>query len=561
MADLGALRELQNDQRPPRRLDKVYGKKNRIKAPTRAMHFDLFGGGDENEIVKKMDGLTVEDDTEETKKPAKDIPPPPEEQLAKESSQVDQEKTTVQRRRRTEEPKKPAKDISSPSEEQPAKESSQQIQGKPTVQRPRRGRRLRRRKPIPSSTMSGSTQEEDTMLKSLLGLAKQKNIRDFMEYGEDLEQQYNCTKLGEGGYGEVFEIYSKDPDSATDIERDQGIVLKVVAFGSEQYSIDSDTAKLPAVLREAQLSLALDPLHGFVRCRGISIVCGKYPDILLDAFRTYVDEHPNDTENDDPDSYPEDQTFMIIEMNHAGASIAKIRTPSAFQAFDIFWETVIILANAEEKLEFEHRDLHIGNICYKPQVRDGPTDLAVETITNPAYDPEVTLGLSKLQVTIIDYSLARAKIGEEVLFDPIEHWEEDRLNTGDEIDLAQFATYRQVRDWAKVQAAALANVEGTEVDKYARFLPKTNVVWLSYLVRALLLRRGLAKPATLGNVSESARRLQSDLWGRLEAVADVVGKAPTLIPGSAADLLATALSSGWLRKADVEAFRARMEEL
>ncbi|KAI1611441.1 non-specific protein-tyrosine kinase [Exophiala viscosa] len=402
------------------------------------------------------------------------------------------------------------------------------------------------------------------MLNSLLGLAKQKNIRSFAEYGEDLEQKYNCTKLGEGGYGEVFETKSKDPDSATDIERDQGVVLKIVPFSpEEEHSLDYDTAQLPAVIREAQLSLQLDSLHGFVRCRGISVVSGKYPDILLDAFHTFRDEHPEDTENDDPDGFPEDQTFVIIEMNHAGRSIAKIKTPSAFQAFDIFWQTVIILANAEEKLEFEHRDLHIGNICFKPQVRDGPTDLDVERITDPGNDPEVALGLSNLQVTIIDYTLARAKIGEEVLFDPIADWEEDRLNTGPEIDLLQFATYRKVRDWAKeVQAEVLANVEGTEVDKYARFLPKTNVVWLSYLVRALLLRRGLAKSTTLGNDSQSAAgRLQSLLWSGLEAVAEIVGKAFPLIPESAAGLLETALSSGWLTTADVEAFRARMEEL
>jgi len=399
------------------------------------------------------------------------------------------------------------------------------------------------------------------MLNSLLGLAKQKNIRSFAEYGEDLEEKYNCAKLGEGAYGEVFEIKSKDPDSATDTERNEGVVLKIIPFGSEAHSLAFDTAQLPAVLREAQLSLQLDSLHGFVRCRGISVVSGKYPEIFLDAFQTFRDEHPEDTENDDPDGYSEDQTFLIIEMSHAGTSIAKIKTPSPFQAFDIFWQTVIILANAEEKLEFEHRDLHIGNICFKPQVKDGPTDVDVESITNPSYDPVVTLGLSKLQVTIIDYTLARAQIGEEVLFDPIADWEEDRLNVGPEIDLLQFATYRKVRDWAKVQAEALANVEGTEVDKYARFLPKTNVVWLSYLVRALLMRRGPAQSATLGNVSESARRLQSLLWSRLEAVADVVGRAPTLIPVSAAALLETALSSGWLRKADIEEFRERMEEL
>lgn len=348
-------------------------------------------------------------------------------------------------------------------------------------------------------------------------------------------------------------------------------MLKVVPFGFEGTSSAWDTVQLPAILREAQLSLALDSLHGFVRCRGVSVVAGKYPDVFLQAFRTFKETH-EEAENEDPDSYPPNQAYVIIEMNHVGTAIANLGVPSAFQAFDIFWQTVIILANAEQKLEFEHRDLHNGNICFKPRVRDGPIDVSEELITNMTQEPEVKLGLSNLQVTIIDYSLSRAKIngkeGEMVVFDPIEEWEEDLYHPGDEIDQVQFATYRKVRDWARAaqaQGEALASIAGTEVDrvdKYALFLPKSNVMWLGYLVRALLWRRGgLAKSATPGNISQSAGGLQSLLWSRLEAVADNVGGAPTLIPESAADLLETALSLGWLTKADLEAFEAEQGEL
>ena len=64
MANTGALGELQNQQWPSRRFEKTYGKKKGAMAQSRAIHFDLFGGGDENKVVDEMDRLTVKDDRE-----------------------------------------------------------------------------------------------------------------------------------------------------------------------------------------------------------------------------------------------------------------------------------------------------------------------------------------------------------------------------------------------------------------------------------------------------------------------------------------------------------------
>jgi hypothetical protein len=48
------LSELRNQQWPARRNDKTYGKKKAQNAQARAMHFDLFGGGQkENAFVQK----------------------------------------------------------------------------------------------------------------------------------------------------------------------------------------------------------------------------------------------------------------------------------------------------------------------------------------------------------------------------------------------------------------------------------------------------------------------------------------------------------------------------
>jgi hypothetical protein len=61
MADSVALGELFNQQRPGRRADKTYGKKKSAMGQSRAMHFDLFGGGHENMVLEKLAELTLED--------------------------------------------------------------------------------------------------------------------------------------------------------------------------------------------------------------------------------------------------------------------------------------------------------------------------------------------------------------------------------------------------------------------------------------------------------------------------------------------------------------------
>jgi hypothetical protein len=76
MADSEALSLLENQKRPNRRSDKTYGKKKGLKASSRAMHFDLFGGDDENNITEKMSQLKVENDRDKTVQPVQQSPAP-----------------------------------------------------------------------------------------------------------------------------------------------------------------------------------------------------------------------------------------------------------------------------------------------------------------------------------------------------------------------------------------------------------------------------------------------------------------------------------------------------
>lgn len=329
---------------------------------------------------------------------------------------------------------------------------------------------------------------------------------------------------------------------------------------------------MESIIREVRVLLALDQMHGFARCRGVHVVSGKYPDVLLEAFENFKDTNGSEAQNLNPTNLSEHQTYVIIEMDHAGMPLAKLSSLSAFQAYDIFWKTAMILANAEESLEFEHRDLHNGNLCCRPRSTNVAMDVADELVQNMTEEPLTRLGLSNLRVTIIDYTISRAKISSEsekelIIFDTIKFWEDNDSSSSHPSDQRQCDTYRKVRDWAKAVEAkveALAEIEEDydheAVDKYARFLPKSNVMWLLYVARELLWRRADGRGAIVTGSSKVARRLQLLLWRKLEAVAAYLDGSPMLIPESAADLLATAVQLEWLSREDMVAFRAELEE-
>ncbi|EXJ95379.1 HASPIN protein kinase [Capronia coronata CBS 617.96] len=518
MADSHALGELKNQQRPSRRFEKTYGKKKPAMAQARAVHFDLFGGGDENKIVDEMEKLTIKNDTDASKQLVQD---------------------------------KPLPEKADPAENNP---------------------RLRgRRKATTSKKMATLTKDKLQALEPLLSLVKTE-VQDFQEFGRSMGTKYICTKLGEGAFADVFKLKPKDLEEAMQVYECGGLVIKVIPFTVDKTE-DDDIGDLESITREVRVLQTLDPLHGFARCRGVHVVSGRYPDVLLDAFQMYKSTDPSDAINPDPTkTTPADQLYVVIEMDDAGTPVWKLKNPSAFQAFDIFWKTTMVLANAEQKVEFEHRDLHNGNVCYKPLKRNGPGDVAQAVVEDMSKEPAVTLGLSNLQVTVIDYTLARAKVGKDsevdlVVFDPIKYWEENDARGETESDKIQYDTYRKVRDWARAEAAraqALAELEGVEydeVDKYSRFLPKSNVMWLGYLVAHLLLKGAVGRGASLPGSSRAAKRLQLAMWRTLEEVDVYVnGTSPTFMPESAGDLLATAVEQRWLTPADMAVFRDQLDE-
>ncbi|KIW35234.1 uncharacterized protein PV07_01940 [Cladophialophora immunda] len=522
MADFSVLSELRNQQRPVRRNDKTYGKKKAQSAEKRAMHFDLFGGDkNENDIVDKMETLTLQHDVRETVQPE----PEPEPTI--------------------------------PLEQRPVEHHH----------RPRA-----RRKVASSRKMANLTWLELQQLDPLLSLVGQKVVKDFQEFGRSIGKKYLCTKLGEGSFADVFKLQAKELADVEDLEKRGGLIVKIIPFRLTKET-KNDITDLESITREVRLMQSVDALHGFVRCRGIHIVSGKYPDVLLEAFDTFKATRPVSAHNSNPlKDFSPQQLYAIMEMNDAGKPIYRLRPLSAFQVYDIFWKTAMSLALAEKQIEFEHRDMHNGNLCFKALTKDGPIDATQKVIEEMNERPEVVLGMSNLQVTVIDYTLSRAKIndGSEsglIVFDPMLFWETESYDPQTQAEKRQWGTYRRVREWARTvesREEALAELEGLEYEarnKYERFLPKTNVFWLGYLLADMLARSPAGRGASLPGSSRAAKTLQAELWEKLMEVSTYLNDvAPTLLPVGADGLIAEAVEKGWLAPADMAAYKAQVEE-
>lgn len=118
------------------------------------------------------------------------------------------------------------------------------------------------------------------------------------------------------------------------------------------------------------------------------------------------------------------------------------------------------LAVAEAQFEFEHRDLHWGNVLVAPTVE---TSLTFILNGKP-----IEIRTHGIKVTIIDYTLSRLVYKNCCLFQDLATDPELFDATGD----YQFDIYRLMRK---------------ETDNYWEvFEPYTNVLWLHYLIDKMI---------------------------------------------------------------------------
>nr|XP_027114938.1 serine/threonine-protein kinase haspin homolog isoform X2 [Coffea arabica] len=269
----------------------------------------------------------------------------------------------------------------------------------------------------------------------------------------------NISKVGEGTFGEAFKVGET--------------VCKIVPFGGD-FQVNGEVQKRPEeLLEEVMLSCTLNRLrrHGddvlnactsFIQTIDLRVCKGHYGAALIKAWEDWDGKHGS--ENDHPKEFPENQNYVVFVQEHGGKDLESFVLLNTDEARSLLLQVTLALAVAEAAYEFEHRDLHWGNILLS---RKGS-----ETLSFTLEGRKVNVRTYGLLISIIDFTLSRINTGEDILF--LDLSLDPEIFEGPKGD-KQFDTYRKMK-------------EVTDECWQGSF-PKTNVLWLQYLVDILLLKK------------------------------------------------------------------------
>ncbi|KAJ5090212.1 hypothetical protein N7532_008896 [Penicillium argentinense] len=332
------------------------------------------------------------------------------------------------------------------------------------------------------------------------------SIQRFETWASRSANMFHVVKLAEGSYGEVYKLHLHEEGARPMVSKSK--LAKLKAYGDGVFKVvplraqsgpgSKKFTSIEEIVSEAKMLKYLDPIPGFARFREIHVVQGRFPESFQKAW-DYYKKTKDDCLNPNPASkkaYPDSQLWAIVEMDDAGRELEKFTWSSIFQIYDIFWGVAMALTRAEEYAMFEHRDLHLGNVCIRSTRPDGsmepPSELVIARQASAS-----GFGISSIETTIIDYSLSRADL--YLPGDP-EGWSEvassdlDKKKIFDAI--GQDEDDALLRDTYRYMRATLYTGEPSQTQKtpdipgiWAEYAPRTNLVWLLFLLKNLLKNR------------------------------------------------------------------------
>ncbi|MCJ1390473.1 hypothetical protein MMC18_003332 [Xylographa bjoerkii] len=389
--------------------------------------------------------------------------------------------------------------------------------------------------PIPLDTETASYVSPLLACKNVSG-----RVENFQAWTDERMPLLNLQKIGEGSFGEVYRASNSG----------ETVIMKIIPLNARKGQGSRTFTSIEAAANEVQLLEKMQRIPGFVELRGACVLQGSMPTQLIKEWNDYK-AHGRTVESRDPNKknvYRKNQLWLLLEMSDAGTNLNPgqympcdttchnhgNRYLSVHRSWDIFWQIVRALAKAEVYANFEHRDLHLGNICARnTRAICDKEDL---TLIPSGEATPFSLDNTGVQVTIIDYSLARA-IAEESQVLSYDFMKNDSILTG-EGDL-QYDVYRYM-------AEAMGKKSCRE------FVPKTNVLWLSYLIVKLL-------EVTVG-LSEEAKFQEDGLMtvtAKMKVVLEEVRSTITLsqrenwLLQSAGELLELATQRDWVSLVEI----------
>ncbi|KAI6242949.1 Non-specific serine/threonine protein kinase [Aphelenchoides fujianensis] len=275
----------------------------------------------------------------------------------------------------------------------------------------------------------------------------------------------DLLKLGEGTHAEVFQAKTIAGED---------VALKIVPFTVDEddlVTMNGDTMKTcDAITSEAVISHQLSGLtdgirnntDGFVRVVRMSVVKGDYPAALLKAWKVFKKTRKEGGLQRLPGHLRLARTPLLGHRPHVGRSVPGDPT-NENEAVSIMLQTMLALMVAEKEYEFEHRDLHVGNVLVE---KTAPGDICSYCLDGR----EIAIHAHQCRVKIIDFTLSRLNTRDFGIVCLNLDSDED-LFTGDGEGVKggdyQFDIYRKMRE-----------ANGND---WSAFTPVTSVFWMHYL--------------------------------------------------------------------------------
>lgn len=434
------------------------------------------------------------------------------------------------------------------------------------------------------------TEEPDiytTHCSSLLDLSSHP-LSSFPEWSNQLSAHFSLTKIAEASFGEVYRLSLLE--RLPGFSRSDESVFKVIALKPPPTTLPTDKKRRKAALRKAEamskpedvanevrLLQRMSSIPGFTNFRDVRLLLGRPSGPFLSAFKNY-NTHQRSQGKDlsifpDPSkksSYTPTQLWAVIEMQDAGTDLERLvergDCTGIWSVWDVFWQVVLSLAKGEEGAEFEHRDLHLGNICVRspppPSTATAPPPLAI--------DPKRKLGFTSIETTIIDYTISRCRIpspdhpGGTIAFHDLSL--DSSLFEGDSSEEYQYDIYRYMRGAALLShpladfSLASTVQEAAEAGRsWEEYHPVTNCVWLHFVLYKLLEQ--VSWPSAI-KAPARKRKEEHAVWKRANDLEHKLLKIQSLLDPevlckdvegveSASDIVGLALTEGWLDEADI----------
>lgn len=349
---------------------------------------------------------------------------------------------------------------------------------------------------------------QTTQLSTLLNLCDCGEVVDFSFFLDSIlsdHRQGALVKLAEASYSEVFSRGSS--------------VFKIIPFGNDE----QEQSPVKDIIQELTIAKTVQSLEGFVQVKGATVCRGKYPDHLIGLWDDYANFKGSESHR--PDFYSDSQLFCVVELANSGTDLEHFELESWMEAEYVFWRVVTSIAEAESKFQFEHRDLHWGNIVIqrtaRPDIEEKLANMSLDDLDNAVFDDDDDFVAPNLKVTLIDYTLSRAQVPARygiddgavtTVFTGLDHPDFFRGRGDYQFDIYRFMRVLINSATSEMNAAAncgasinsshssLSSVASNKRDSnetdWSLFAPKTNIMWLHYLATKLLENKGLSHVTT-----------------------------------------------------------------